>query len=81
MRVIAFIEDGEVSKRILQHVGLPAQLPEACPARAPPTPLPGSNAELVFDGFEHCHEDPEPGIDSVSVASDPEPDPDYPDPD
>src|SRR5262249_15364150 len=49
MRVIAFIQDGEVSKRILGHLGLLNQQPEAWPARAPPTPCPGSDAELVFD--------------------------------
>ena len=64
MRVIAFIEDGDVSKRILEHMGLPAQVPAAWPARAPPTPPPGSDAEPVFD---------DPGADR-----DPEPDPDYP---
>jgi hypothetical protein len=48
-------------------------VPAAWPARAPPPPLTGSNAELVFDG---CHQDPEPGIDPVADR-DPEPDPDY----
>jgi hypothetical protein len=73
MRVIAFIEDSGVSKRIVEHLGLPAQVPAAWPARAPLPPLSGSNADLVFDG---CHQDPELGIDPG--ASDPEPDPDYP---
>jgi hypothetical protein len=27
------------------------------------SPLPRSDAELVFDGFNDCHEDPQPGID------------------
>ena len=62
-RVIAFIEAGDVSRRILEHLGLPAQVPAAL-TRAPPTPLQGSDAEPVFD---------HPGADR-----DPEPDPDYP---
>ena len=64
MRVIAFIEDGHVSTRILEHLGLTARVPAARPARAPPTPPPGSDAEPVFD---------DPGADR-----DPEPDPEYP---
>ena len=64
MRLIAFIEAGEVSRHILEHLGLPAQVPAACPARAPPTPLQGSDAEPV--------------IDVPRADRDPESDPDYP---
>src|SRR5262249_4571255 len=53
MRVIAFIQDGDVSRRILEHLGWPAQVPPARPARAPPTMLSGSDAELVFDGLDN----------------------------
>ena len=81
MRVIAFIEDGDVSKRILEHLGLPAQVPAALPARAPPTPLAGSDAELHFDGGIDEHVDPwmasDPGTDPRADQGS-EPDPDYP---
>ena len=53
MRVVAFIQDGDVSRRILGHLGWPAQVPPARPARAPPTPLSGSDAELVFDSLDN----------------------------
>ena len=43
MRVIAFIEDGDVSKRILEHLGLPAEVPP-----------PGSDAELIDGVDEHA---------------------------
>ena len=35
-RLIAFIEDPAVIQRILRHRGLPTEMPEARPARAPP---------------------------------------------
>src|SRR5262249_7092700 len=66
MRVIALIEDGDVSKRILEHLGLQAQVPAPSPVRAPPTPIPSSDAELVCDGIDE-HAAPwmnsEPGTD------------------
>ena len=36
MRIIAFILERPVIKRILTHVGEPAAAPEVLPARAPP---------------------------------------------
>ena len=45
MRLIAFIEQTLVARRILEHLGLPARAPTPFPARAPPSPavdqLPG----------------------------------------
>ena len=62
MRVIIY--DGELSKRILMHLGLPAQAPAAWPARAQPTPLPGSSAAFVLDSIDDSPErsmDPDSG--------------------
>jgi len=39
LELIALIEDPVVIRRILSHLGLPAQVPAACPARSPPVPL------------------------------------------
>jgi hypothetical protein len=36
LRLIALIEEAAVIGRILSHLGLPTDLPVACPARAPP---------------------------------------------
>ena len=36
MRVIAFIEDERVARKILEHLGLPSTVPTVKPARAPP---------------------------------------------
>jgi hypothetical protein len=36
LRLVALIDQAPVVQRILRHVGLPAELPEARPARAPP---------------------------------------------
>ena len=36
LTLIALIEDPAVIQRILRHFGLPTEMPEACPARAPP---------------------------------------------
>ena len=81
MRVIAFIEDGHVSTRILEHLGLTARVPAVRPARAPPPPPPGSDAKLVFHGLDECPDpfwiNSDPGADP-GADRDPEPDPDYP---
>ncbi len=37
LRLIAVIDDPAVVKRILRHLELPTEIPEARPARAPPT--------------------------------------------
>ncbi len=39
LRFIALIEDPAVIQRVLRHLGLPTEIPEAQPARAPPVPL------------------------------------------
>ena len=39
LRLIALIEDPAVVQRVLRHLGLPPEIPEARPARAPPTHL------------------------------------------
>ena len=36
LRLIALIEQAEVIRRILRHLGLPDEIPRARPARAPP---------------------------------------------
>jgi hypothetical protein len=36
LRLIALIEEAAVIGRILRHLGLPTELPVACPARGPP---------------------------------------------
>lgn len=44
LRLIALIDNPRVIRRILGHLGLPAELPAAHPPRAPPIP------------FERCHD-------------------------
>ena len=39
LRLIALIEQGSVVQRILRHLGVPTEFPEARPARAPPLPF------------------------------------------
>ena len=39
LRLIALIEEASVIQRILRHLGLPTDVPEPRPARAPPLPL------------------------------------------
>ena len=39
LRLIALIEEASVIDRILRHLGLPIEIPEPRPARAPPLPL------------------------------------------
>jgi len=36
LRLVALLEAGAVTARILRHLGLPAEIPAAGPARAPP---------------------------------------------
>jgi hypothetical protein len=36
LRLVALIEQAAVVRRILRHLGLPAEVPEPRPARAPP---------------------------------------------
>jgi len=39
LHLIALIEDAQVIRRILTHLGLPAEVPAARPARPPPMPF------------------------------------------
>ena len=39
LELIALIEDPRVIRRILNHLGLPAEVPVPRPARSPPLPL------------------------------------------
>ena len=39
LTLIALIDDPAVIRRVLQHLGLPTEVPELRPARAPPVPL------------------------------------------
>ena len=39
LRLIALIEHASVIQRIVRHLGLPTEIPEPRPARAPPLPL------------------------------------------
>ena len=38
LRLLALLEAGTVTARILRHLGLPTEVPPARPARAPPLP-------------------------------------------
>jgi hypothetical protein len=41
LRLVALIEQASVIQRILRHLGLPTDVPEPCPAQAPPLRLDG----------------------------------------
>ena len=66
MRLIALIEQPEVIRRILRHLGEPTEVPPPATARAPP---------LLAAGDEGLAHDDAPGL-----AYDREPAPDYDDP-
>ena len=56
LRLIALIEHASVIQRMLRHLGLPTEIPEARPARAPPLPL-AARARHVDDdatAFDPC---------------------------
>ncbi len=38
-QLIVVIDDPAVTRRVLHHLGLPTEVPDARPARAPPVPL------------------------------------------
>jgi hypothetical protein len=46
MKLLALIEDAEVIRQILEHLGLPTETPKPRPARPPP-----EDPQLDFDGF------------------------------
>ena len=55
--MIALIEKASVILRILCHLGLPPEIPEPRPARAPPLPLDaGARHHVSDDGsaFDPC---------------------------
>ncbi len=56
MRLIALIEQAPVIQRILRHLGLPTEIPEPRPARAPPIPLntPGLLPDSDVTAFDAC---------------------------
>jgi hypothetical protein len=57
MRIIAFVTEPEVVRRVLIHLGLPDRPPPLAPARGPP------QAELNFDqtsGYDPADGDPGP---------------------
>ncbi len=54
MRLLALIEQAAVIARILRHLGLPAEIPDPCAARAPPLPMdrgayPMDDASTAFE--------------------------------
>ncbi len=53
LRLIALIEDPAVIQRVLRHLGLPTDIPEAQPARAPPAPL-LADAPLTRGAHDEC---------------------------
>ena len=46
--MIALIEEASVIQRLLRHLGLPTEIPEPRPARAPPLP-PDARALFLDD--------------------------------
>jgi hypothetical protein len=51
LRLVALIDQASVVQRILRHLGLPTELPEPRPARAPPWPL-----DVTDDQFQDVPE-------------------------
>jgi hypothetical protein len=57
LRLTALIEQAAVIARILRHLGLPAEIPEPCAARAPPLPMDRGASPTRDDAstaFESC---------------------------
>jgi hypothetical protein len=52
LELIALIEDPRVIRRILNHLGLPTEVPAARPARSPPLPL--GLSDPWYDGDDHA---------------------------
>ncbi len=49
LRLVALIDQAAVVARILRHLGLPTEIPPACPARAPPL-LPDRPTDADWEG-------------------------------
>ena len=49
LRLIAVIDDPAIIHRILRHLGLPTEIPEARPARSPPLPIGAAPAQVGAD--------------------------------
>ena len=58
MRLIALTEQANVIQRILRHLGLPAEIPEPRPARAPPLPLAARARHVDDDAHDATAFDP-----------------------
>ena len=61
MRIVALIDDRDVIKRILRHLGLRAQGVRVSSARAPP--------EIAERVIEPCYDDPFPDYDTEPVMA------------
>ena len=51
MRIIGFVTDGISIRRILEHIGEPAQPPPVAPARDPPAWEEGSEPVALLDSI------------------------------
>ena len=61
MRVIAFIEDERVARKILEHLGLPTGVPTVTPARAPPqASFDWDDGDGANPGPDYQRDDPAP---------------------
>ncbi len=58
LQVIALIEEAAVIRRILQHLGVPTEVPAPQPARAPPLLMSGPEAAPWDDGADAPAWDP-----------------------
>ena len=56
LRLVALIDQARVIERILRHLSLPTEIPEARPARAPPLPFVACARSVDGDAttFEPC---------------------------
>ena len=51
LKLVALIQDGAVSQRILRHLGLPDVVPEMRPSRAPPLPFDSYDDRVPEDDY------------------------------
>ena len=56
LRLVALIDEASVIQRILRHLGLPTEISEPRPARAPPLPFEGHSRPADDDlaAFDPC---------------------------